>query len=492
MAIRKKVPYYSFIVVGLNNIGCGFAREFMRYVSCLPLEKGNHVYLSLVDDKAVLESDTMFESHDIGRNRAEAYSEMLGDVFGLDVFAFSQYELNNLDYIRASMEYIYNSKKLNTYSDKIIPVIIICNHEVRTELLSYYHGLYDCLLIDATTPKEISFNTRIDGRELSSRKDSNEDAHSFKNIVCNSLSYQFDDNLASLVLLISSVQLASDNRSTFGTVSFDSDAYLMRQNKSLSYKKDSSKFLAYKKPYYCFLIIGTGGTGGNYVKEFCRYISKEKDIKNFKIALIDGDVVESKNMERQPFTRDNINQSKVSALAETVMSYGLSVNTHNFYIESHYQLSDIVNLMTKDLDRSKYSDVIPVIVGCVDNHRCRQVMHDYFYSCDDCIYLDAANEYSVGEVVFAAKRGGEEVSAPRGFYYPAVLTDTSPSKTEESCGVINLSSPQHLATNLMSAQVLLFASAQLLRGKLPKGIVYFDTFKYFIRHEVGFGKEVAV
>ena len=79
---------------------------------------------------------------------------------------------------------------------------------------------------------------------------------------------------------------------------------------------------------------------------------------------------------------------------------------------------------------------------------------------------------------------GKEISPVRSFYYPDVLTDASPSASERSCGEINESSPQHICTNLCSAQMILSVVESLIMdGKVHGGIVYFDTFSQFSRFQ---------
>ena len=46
---------------------------------------------------------------------------------------------------------------------------------------------------------------------------------------------------------------------------------------------------------------------------------------------------------------------------------------------------------------------VPIIIGCVDNHNCRKILHEIFEEYTDIIYIDAANEFSTGEVVVGIK-----------------------------------------------------------------------------------------
>ena len=57
------------------------------------------------------------------------------------------------------------------------------------------------------------------------------------------------------------------------------------------------------KNEYVFIIVGAGGTGTYFLKEFSRFIagtSYEKQIVG--MYILDGDNVEKKNLTRQCFT----------------------------------------------------------------------------------------------------------------------------------------------------------------------------------------------
>lgn len=238
---------------------------------------------------------------------------------------------------------------------------------------------------------------------------------------------------------------------------------------------------------YNVICIGAGGSGGNFIKEFARYIANlsNPDI-TVSLSLIDGDKVEEKNCSRQPFSDDDVAQNKAVLLIEAIQDvFGLeNVFAYPDYINTTEELSIISNQHKKADENNLDSRDIIILIGGVDNHRARQVMNGFFYEQPNIIYIDSANEYSVGEVCIGARINGTLIAPPRSYYFPDVLTDTSPSASEISCGAMNVSAPQHLATNLMAAHLVLSAVVNIISsGKLDCGIIYFDAFKYFSRFE---------
>ena len=125
---------------------------------------------------------------------------------------------------------------------------------------------------------------------------------------------------------------------------------------------------------YVVIIVGAGGTGGNFVKEYARYIScLSKDNVAVKTVLVDGDYVEQKNMERQPFIDEDINQNKAVTLASAIEDTfsGVQINAYPHYIDNAEEIVRIFQNV-RSYSGSSVNVSIPVIIGCVDNHRARQ------------------------------------------------------------------------------------------------------------------------
>lgn len=233
---------------------------------------------------------------------------------------------------------------------------------------------------------------------------------------------------------------------------------------------------------YIVMIVGAGGTGGNFAKEFARYAAfYNKDGCGIRTVLIDGDTVEEKNQDRQPYITEDIQQNKSVALTAAIQeTFGLK----DFYAYPHYidDGKDLERIYNNFKDNYSPDIFIPVVIGCVDNHRARQCMHAFFEAQPTIFYFDSANEFSVGEIVLAAKVSQQILAPDRCHYFPDVLTDTSQSASELSCGSVNISAPQHLAINLMAANLLLCSTVLLLSdGMIKGGIIYFDKNQLFSR-----------
>lgn len=205
-----------------------------------------------------------------------------------------------------------------------------------------------------------------------------------------------------------------------------------------------------------------------------------------EFAIVDGDHVESKNIGRQPFIPDDIGKNKAIALA-TAADEALHVSIRPYPL---YLSTSNVHRTLSWVDDSEAD--AGILIGAVDNHACRKILHNFFqrtYSHSKLFfYIDSANEFSSGEVVFG-KRLHSTIAAPdRCHYYPDILNDTEKPVYEKSCEELNQSAPQHLATNSMASDIIFSYVTQLIAAgetavHAPGGVCYFDSMKMFCRFD---------
>ena len=136
-------------------------------------------------------------------------------------------------------------------------------------------------------------------------------------------------------------------------------------------------------------IIGCGGTGSNYIKELARYLATNRNYMiNADVILIDGDTVEEKNLERQSFTPEDLLMNKAEAMALAVSDmYNLTFSYVPEYIASKEHM---LRIMRNTYERESYEEeetFVPIIIGCVDNHNCRKILHEIFEEYTDIIYM---------------------------------------------------------------------------------------------------------
>ena len=178
-------------------------------------------------------------------------------------------------------------------------------------------------------------------------------------------------------------------------------------------------------------ICGCGGAGSVLIPQLAKLVRDD-------IYLIDNDVLENKNLDRQLFTKEHIGQKKVHALAKMYEDRLLKPIAQWFH--EGIQL---------DFKRDDY------IWCCADNDKARKACLTVtdMYSCS-CII--AANEYTDAEAYYYNYRDQGTINDPR-IVYPNILTNHADNPlAPESCqGTAQIANPQLGIANSWAANLAL-------------------------------------
>lgn len=213
---------------------------------------------------------------------------------------------------------------------------------------------------------------------------------------------------------------------------------------------------------YKFVVIGCGGTGSYLIRDLARIIgiTNKQFNRSDTILLIDGDVVENKNLARQNFVLNDVSKNKAQVLAGRYSSaFGLQIG-----FISEYLRGNNLTCVTND-------GCTLVYIGCVDNNKTRHLIHNLYRKTihSNAIYIDSGNEEYAGQVVLSATSGyttnGNNISLVPNPYnsnspyikdavemFTLEANDRHPD--ELSCAEHSVSSPQNIATNIMAANVI--------------------------------------
>ncbi len=212
---------------------------------------------------------------------------------------------------------------------------------------------------------------------------------------------------------------------------------------------------------YQLLIIGCGGTGSSLLYFLSRFLfNLDKDIL---VTLIDGDIVEEKNVTRQAFAPADIGENKAKVLANRYMNLlGLKMSSVNKNINSPD------NLYGYMFPRDRY----PIIIGCLDNTLARSYLNECFNDIYECTYLDAGNAKSHGQVVMGVKHYRNTILSPTGHYFPELIIPEEPEEGYTlSCADLG---DQTMAANMLSAHVLFSYLSNILSGTEDRYMTLFD------------------
>lgn len=257
---------------------------------------------------------------------------------------------------------------------------------------------------------------------------------------------------------------------------------------------------------YDILVIGSGGTGTYFLKEFNHFLARNSEAQRLvnSLTIADGDTVEEKNLDRQCFLNEDIGRNKASVFAEVLNDAMEDYNTSvafktrwevcTDFIVSLEQLEEILKCKYGQEHYDSYNKIltlhIPLIIGCVDNHACRLLCEEFFNKHDYCFYYDSGNNFSDGEVNFAHRFRNKTLSYEKSYSFKSsMLSGDTRHVTELSCVELNNAEPQHFLTNMAGASHLLRGCVNLFSHTKEKsvferisgqlGYVYFDAFSGF-------------
>jgi hypothetical protein len=184
-------------------------------------------------------------------------------------------------------------------------------------------------------------------------------------------------------------------------------------------------------------IVGLGGIGAWLANVLARTVEKPETF-----LLIDGDTVESKNLDRQFFTHQHVGQFKADVVAEVMRhSQGVTVNTHTSFLDT----STPLKLRA------------PLFFSCPDNHAARFSTLQQADRLKGCAIL-AGNETWDSEAMFYKWNWRGTKLDPR-VYHPEI----SPGNGERNApctGQAQIDNPQLAAANFIAASmcVMLYQS----------------------------------
>lgn len=249
------------------------------------------------------------------------------------------------------------------------------------------------------------------------------------------------------------------------------------------------------------IILGAGGTISYFYPHVVRYFNSQQSNDTVKITLLDGDVVEERNLLRQGFYPCDLDKVKSIALKERfeVMA------KPSLELVAHQQFVNSIQSLVMHVDEN--ADSILLVSG-VDNNMARLRMHLAAYAINDMgkqvEIIDSGNTEWFGQVLISrfmrngstflsglyeeARQGG--IEAVRNFalkpnrgshkitsiFTPddAWITRLTRGEHELGCQDNVVARPQNIGTNMLAGATLLQALHLVMRGQLETGILKFD------------------
>lgn len=254
-----------------------------------------------------------------------------------------------------------------------------------------------------------------------------------------------------------------------------------------------------QKSNLSIVICGVGANGSYVTQNIAQLIASFERSRTCTVVLADPDVVEKKNLTNQYFVDSDVGSSKSNVLATRYSSiYKAKIFASETFSKAYVQTTDDLKQLFKQADmmhRDK-REMQHILIGCVDNFYSRKVMHEYFESETDLIYIDVGNtgikrrdyfDSSVnfegfdGQVVVGIKYGGVEVSRDFAGYFPDDI-NRKDNPADISCQAAAVSQPQRIFTNKMSALAVTSVMNDIFAyNGISKAFIQYNAFKMEMR-----------
>lgn len=208
-----------------------------------------------------------------------------------------------------------------------------------------------------------------------------------------------------------------------------------------------------------YWMVGAGGTGSILFQPLLRMLRTTHE-QDFILAVMDGDEVEAKNLERQLFTGAAVSENKARALVDPA--------DENCRAIAEFLTDDNIGERILEGD---------VVIICADNYQVRARIERRAMELDNVTVINGGNELHDGSVQVFLRRGGLNVTPPLSWEHEEILTDDGPDPAALSC-IQRATMPggeQTIVANMMSATLILNAIHRLLEDNpVTEPTIFFD------------------
>jgi hypothetical protein len=217
------------------------------------------------------------------------------------------------------------------------------------------------------------------------------------------------------------------------------------------------------------IIIGCGGTG-SYLDPVVRYLYYKTNLQ--EICLIDGDILEERNLGRQNFPNNPTEKvSKAEALLSRYKQFCCPKKAVKRYV---LDLREFTNAN---------KDVTNIVISSVDNLYSRKRHIETLLQSDiNFVFITPGNDYDFGQVISFARISGvqEGINPLDQFDHWANTPNDAPKNNGNNCHLEAYNKPQLITANVFSAALVLYVLTNLLEKDKLCTWIKFELFNPFL------------
>jgi hypothetical protein len=201
-----------------------------------------------------------------------------------------------------------------------------------------------------------------------------------------------------------------------------------------------------------YVMVGAGGTGTHLLAPLITYLNSHHADGDWMLHVMDGDIVEAKNLERQLFRPADVTANKAEAAVEAC------ANTHVRAIPQYLSEENLPRMLQNG----------DTVLICADNFTVRKRIEDHCKALDDVIVINGGNEKYSGSIQLWVRAAGEDVTPRIGYLHPEIALRKGEDRAAMTCAqaaalpggeqtiIANLQSATWMLTALWRAHTLAF------------------------------------
>lgn len=167
-----------------------------------------------------------------------------------------------------------------------------------------------------------------------------------------------------------------------------------------------------------YIVIGAGGTGTHLLRPLHAYLTAHHQTDDWMLFIVDGDVVEEKNLARQLFTPATITLNKAVAAAGALNDIP-HVAAHEEYVSE-----ENIGRFVQNGD---------TVFICADNFTVRRRIEDHARTLDNVIIINGGNEKWDGSVQLWVREEGNDITPRIGYLHPEIAVGMGEDRAEMTC-----------------------------------------------------------
>jgi molybdopterin/thiamine biosynthesis adenylyltransferase len=207
-------------------------------------------------------------------------------------------------------------------------------------------------------------------------------------------------------------------------------------------------------------IVGCGGIGYYLAEGIARTLANLAGEES-EMWFIDGDIIKTKNLDRQ-FFRGTQGMNKAEALAAlTNERFG----SDTLKIRS---VPDFVNTESLGHHKGLWLQDGLALFACVDNHPSRAFLEEHASHLPNCTVIMGGNDESQGQAQLYIRRGKRDVTPKVSEFAPEILYEEGELPTKDHCLEEAVSEPQTAEVNRAVALAMELLFRDMAKGGKPE------------------------